>query len=106
MFDPKTDASVLQAPQETARSAVENAEMQKQRLSFVLSSRNRPTPSRIQEAFAMLERRRLAARKKGILRTVPHPIAHIKLATRARYRRPPGKRRGSSLRRLDAGRTE
>jgi hypothetical protein len=64
MIDPKTNASVLQAPQQAAPCAAEISEMQTQRLSFVLRSLNQPTQSRMHEALAVLEDRRMAARKR------------------------------------------
>jgi len=61
MIDPKANASVLQAPQEAAPSAAEIARMQKRQLSFVLHTWNQ---FRMQEALAVMEDRRMAARRE------------------------------------------
>ncbi len=64
MIDPKTNTSVLQAPQQAAPRTAEISETQRQRLSFVLHSWNQPTQLRMHEALAVLEDRQMAARKK------------------------------------------
>jgi len=61
MIDPKTDASVLQVQEEAASSAAEIARMKRRQLSFVLHTWNQ---FRMQEALAVMEDRRMAARKK------------------------------------------
>ncbi|HLH11897.1 MAG TPA: hypothetical protein VKV77_08465 [Methylovirgula sp.] len=62
MIDPKTYSSLLQvSAQETAPSAAEIAKLERRQLSFILHSWNQ---FRMQEALAVMEERRLAARHK------------------------------------------
>jgi hypothetical protein len=61
MIDPKTYASLLQAPQEAIPSAAEIARMQRRELSFVLHAWNQ---FRMQEVLAEMEDRRMAVRRR------------------------------------------
>jgi len=64
MIDPKTNSPVLLALQEVATSAVERAEVQRQRFSHLLGAWKEPRDLRVQVALVALEDRRMAARRK------------------------------------------